>query len=335
MITLTDVAGLLGDKKKVILVHGNADMDAIGSAYAVSRSFPESDVFAPGGVDRVAKMVAEKLSLRILEECNISDYELVVVVDTSSPEQFKPASVDVPEGSIVIDHHLPTGKWEGMNFLCDNSKVSCCELIKDILDENGITITKDVAFALLGGMLTDSGHFQFADPKLLRAFAEVLENAGIAMDEAMDLTRSSMTMSERIAVMKTVERSKYDRVGDMIVATAIGSSFEASACRALMSAGADVVFVCSQRNDEFRLSARSSQELVRRGIHLGNILGTLSKETDTDGGGHGGAAGLSGIGDAEAMLHMCMMETMNEFRRIKADMASKADVDPDPEKEED
>ena len=76
----------------------------------------------------------------------------------------------------------------------------------------------------------------------------------------------------------------------------------------------------SQRDEEFRVSARATQEMVRRGIKLDAIMGQLSKETFTDGGGHGGAAGMTGIGDAEAMIHMCMMKTMDEFRKIKAAM---------------
>lgn len=308
---------LLRGRRKVILVHGNADMDAIGSAYALSKGFPPADIFAPGGADRVSKMVAEKLSIEILEECDISQYELVVAVDTSSPEQYGDAGIEVPEDCVVIDHHAPTGKWDSFRMLCDSSKVSCCEIVKDILEAGGAEIDRSSALALMGGMLTDSGHFQYANTQLMNAFAELMEKHDIAMDEAMSLTRADMTMSERIAVMKTVERSKFDRVGDMIVATAIGSSFEASACRSLMFCGADVAFVCSQRDESFRLSARATQEMVRRGLHLGEILGDLSKETETDGGGHGGAAGLSGVGDADAILHICMVKTMDAFRSIK------------------
>lgn len=317
---LHSIAEELKGKKKAVLMHGNADLDALGSAYAVSHCFPPADIIAPGGMDRLAKIISDKLGITVLETYESTDYDLTVVVDTSSPEQFKPGSVRIPEKSLVIDHHMPTEKWQNMQFYCDDSKVSCCELVKDMLDNANIEIPRNVSVALLGGMLTDSGHFQFADPKALRAFADLLERSNIPMDEIMNMTRLGMTMSERIAVMKTVERSKFDRIGDMIVAISVGNSFEASACRAIMSAGADVVFVCSQREEEFRLSARASQEMVRRGIHLGNILGELSNETDTDGGGHGGAAGLSGVGDAEAMLHMCMMRTMDEFRRIKAEM---------------
>ena len=314
---LEDIGASLKGKDKVILVHGNADADAAGSAYALAECFPPAVIYAPGGVDRVAKMVMDKLGANILSECDLSDHELVVVVDTSSPEQFKPGSVVVPEGSVIIDHHMPTEKWTGMRFFCDDSKVACCELIYEIIRASGLSLTRDTGMALLCGMLTDSGHFSFANTQMLRTFAEVMDVTGIGMDEALDFPRSETSMSERVAVMKGMERSKFERVGDMIVATSYGGSFEASVCKALLNAGADVVFVGSQRDDMFRLSARADQEMVRRGIHLGEIMKDIGRETVTDGGGHGGAAGLSGIGDVEAMLHICMHRTMNEFRKIK------------------
>ena len=314
---LEEVGVSLKGKNKVILVHGNADTDAVGSAYAIAECFPPAVIYAPGGVDRVGKMVMDKLNVTILDQCDISEYELVVVVDTSSPEQFKPGSAVIPKNSVIIDHHTPTDKWNDMIFICDESKVSCCELVYDIICASNISINRNVGMALLCGMLTDSGHFSYSDTKLLRTFAEIMDITGIGMDEAMDFPRAEASMSERVAVMKGMERSKFERIGDMIVATSYGGSFEASVCKALLNAGADVVFVGSQRDDMFRLSARADQEMVRRGIHLGEIMKDIGRETVTDGGGHGGAAGLSGIGDAEAMLHICMQRTMNEFRNMK------------------
>jgi len=316
-----ETAEMLRTKNKVILVHGNADMDAIGSAFAISVCFPDGDIFAPGGVDRVANLVAEKLNIRICEECDLSKYDLIVVVDTSSPEQLKPSVQEIPAGSVVIDHHKPTGKWEGMHFLCDDTRVSCCEIIKDIIESEGIDIPKDAAMALLGGMLTDSGHFQYAKPEMMMSFADLLQKSDIHMDEVFNLTKSQMNMSERIAVMKAIGRAKFDYIGDMIVATSYGGSFEATSCRTIMMSGADVAFVGSQRDEEFRISARATQDAVRRGIHLGNIVSGISGETDTDGGGHGGAAGISGIGDVEAMLHICTQRTMDEFRKIKRSLS--------------
>lgn len=313
---LSRIAKALEQGRKAIVVHGNADMDALGSAYAISKGFPEADIVAPNGLDRVSRMVADKMSVPVLETSDLSGYDRVVVVDTSSPEQLE-ADIRIPRDSVVIDHHRPTGKWEVDLFYCDDSRTSCCEIVKEIMDFAGRRIDRDVALMLMGGMLTDSGHFQYARPALMRCFSDLMERCSIDMDEAMGLVQAPVSMSERIAMMKAIERTRFDRVGEMIVAISFGGSFEASSCRAIMAAGADVVFVGSQRDEMFRLSGRATQEAVRKGVHLGEIMAGIGQETSTDGGGHGGAAGLTGIGDTEAMLNICMSRTMDVFREIK------------------
>lgn len=312
------VADRLENCSKVILVHGNADMDAIGSAYALSVAFGDAIIYAPNGIDRVAKMVTDKMGIVIHDTADISQFDRVVVVDTSSPEQLiGNMEQTFPDDIIVIDHHVPSGKWDESQLLCDTTKIACTQIVLRVIRASGRPISKTIGLALIGGMITDGGHFQFATSELLRDFADVMDEADIDMDEAFALTKSDIGMSERVAMMKCVERSRFERVGDMIVAVSIGGSFEASGCRALLMSGADVAFVASQREDSFRLSARTSQDIVRRGLHLGEILKGLGMETCTEGGGHGGAAGMSGIGDAEAMLHICMKRTMDAFREIK------------------
>ena len=315
-----EAAEILKKGRKLIFVHGNADLDAVGSAYVLSRCFGNCDIFAPCGIERVAKMVIDKMGIPIIEEADLSDYDQIVAVDTSSPEQLAPAEIPLVPETFVIDHHSPTGKWEGVTLLCDDTMVACAEIVLQIVRAAGFKLDRECGLALLGAMLTDGGHFQFATPRLFRDFADVMDEAGVYIDEALELVKAPMIMSERVASMKCVGRSKFDRVGDMIVATAISGSFEASGCRALLASGADVVFVASQREDTFRISARTTQEMIRRGIHLGDTLKTLGVETGTDGGGHAGASGISGVGDAEAMLHLCMQKTMDDFRRIKKNM---------------
>ena len=324
--TLKDIADRLKDKKKVILVHGNADMDAVSSAYVLSKCFPTADICALNGIDRVSKMVSEKIGFDVIETFDEKDYDLIVTVDTSSPDQLVQDTALPKEKTFVIDHHQRNGKWDDYDSYIDDSKVACVEIILDLIRDNDIEITRDMGIMLLGGMLTDSGHFQFADTKLLDDFSYVMKKTGIEMDEAMSLTKSIPSMSERVSVMKCIERSKFDRVGDMIVATSYGGSFEAAGCRALLLAGADVVFVASQREENFRLSARATQEMVRRGYNLGEIMKDIGSETVTDGGGHDGAAGLSGVGDIEAMLHICMQRTMEEFRKIKKSREPLTDI---------
>ncbi len=306
---------LSSDRTKAVLVHGNADMDAIGSAYAIARCFPNCAIFAPDGVDRVARMVATKMETTVREGAG-EGFEMRVVVDTSSPEQLGEGF----EGAdVVIDHHMPTGRWDGVPlFLCDPNRTSCCEIVKEVLDAAGIDIPRDAALMLLGGMLTDSGHFQFAKPAMMRTFADLMESAGIDMDEAMLLVQAEASISERIAMLKAVGRVRFERVGQMIVATSSAGSFEASSCRALLSCGADIAFVGSQRENAFRISGRATQDAVRKGVHLDEIVAKVGGETDSDGGGHGGAAGINGVGDVEAMLMICMENTMDVMRSIKA-----------------
>ena len=313
------VSYLEGPGRMLVIVLGNADMDALGSAYARSRAFPECDIFAPNSLDRVSRMVADKMGVDVLEECDPATYEKVVVVDTSSPEQLE-TDTAIPAGVTVIDHHKPTGRWDGLAgiFYCDDSRTSCCEIVKDIIDLAGIGIGRDSALMLLGGMLTDSGHFQFAKPAMMRTFADLMESAGIDMDEAMLLVQAEASISERIAMLKAVGRVRFERVGQMIVATSSAGSFEASSCRALLSCGADIAFVGSQRENAFRISGRATQDAVRKGVHLDEIVAKVGGETDSDGGGHGGAAGINGTGDVEAMLMICMENTMDAMRAIKA-----------------
>lgn len=310
-------AELLKGKKKLIAVHGNADTDAVGTAYALSLCFPPADIYAPNGIDRVCRIFMENLGIEVLEEYNPENYDLVVVVDTSSPEQLLPGIEKVPEGSVVIDHHKHTGKWTGVHILCDPTIVSCAQVALSVIREGGAELSKEAGLALLGGMLTDGGRFNYSDSRMLRDFAWIMENVGAEMDEAMSLLNEEPSTSERVSVLKCVARSKFERIGDMMVAVSIASMYESSCCRALLNSGADVSFVASQRDDTFRISSRATQKIIREGIDLGDVMGRLGKETGCDGGGHSGAAGASGKGDAEAMLHICQQMVLDKFREIR------------------
>jgi hypothetical protein len=76
--------------------------------------------------------------------------------------------------------------------------------------------------------------------------------------------------------------------------------------------------VGSQRGEEFRISGRANQTLVGAGLHLGNLFSEIGSENGCEGGGHDGAAGLSGMGDVEAFLHICSRfakSTISELAR--------------------
>jgi len=312
-----DVVPRLRSGRKLVLIHGNADLDAFGSAFALRSSFDSVDICAPEGLDRIAKVVAKKFSFEPLTTADLTAYDAVIVVDTSSPEQLGAMNCPSPDW-IVIDHHARNDKWAGCTYICDDTRRSCAEMIFHLLLESGVQISRDAGLALLSGMLTDSGHFRYATSKLMADFASLMETVGIDVDEVFDLTDLEPDVSERIAMLKGGQRLRFERVGQHIVAISLGSSFESSVCKGLLSLGADIAFVVSQRDEMFRLSARCRQDMVRSGLHLGKLLEDVCKDVSSEGGGHPGAAGMTGIGDAEAIANLCMGRTMDFLRTLAA-----------------
>ena len=193
------VQALQGPGRKVVLLHGNADPDALGSAFAIQQAFGEVTIAAPGGMDRVSKVVASKLSIEVMENVDLSEFDLVAAVDSSSAEQL---GVDGSLVSVVIDHHAPTGQWTGPLHFIDESRRSCAEIVLDLLHAADHVPDRRTGLALAAGMLTDSGHFRFANAALLDSMASVLREARIGMDEVMDLTEMESDVSERVSQLK-------------------------------------------------------------------------------------------------------------------------------------
>ena len=299
----------------LVLVHGNADPDALASALGVQRSFPDVFIGTPGGLDRVSKLLAKNLGIETFEDVAKVHAARILILDTSGPEQLN-GEFDLTN-AIVVDHHTRNPKWDGARmYHSDESKASCSEIVYELLKAAGKSPPREVSLALMFGILTDTGYFKFARPNTLVTFSELMALHDIHMDEAMNLADTETDISERISQLKGAQRLKYWKVGEFIVAASQGSAFEASVCKALLSLGADIAFVGSQRGDDFRVSARATQAMVRRGIHLGKLLGGIGAETTNGGGGHPGAAGLTGVGDVEAILNIAAESAMKLLKNM-------------------
>ena len=311
---LSSIAKELDKGGITVLLHGNADPDALASGYAIKRCFPNVTIWAPGGTDRMAKVMTDSLSIDV-EENDITPEGRLLILDTSGPEQL-PEGLDFSD-AIVIDHHTRTEKWEPTKlYYCDENKSSCSEIIFELLECAGKSVDRDVALALMAGILTDTGTFKFAKPAALATFSRLMELHGMQVDEAVRLVYINPDVSEKISQLRGAQRLKYAKIGDYIVASSQGSAFEASVCKSLLSLGADIVFVGSQRGDNFRISARATQEMVRKGVHLGKLLGGVGSETSNGGGGHPGAAGITGVGDVEAILNIAVDNATRHLRRL-------------------
>jgi len=303
------------DGATLILLHGNADPDALASGFAVQQSFPNVTIGTPGGLDRISKLLSAALGIETVEDVSNVARTRTLVLDTSGPEQIN-TEVDLTN-AIIVDHHMRNDKWSKAKlYYCDDTKSSCSEIVIELLRAADRKMARGVALCLMYGILTDTGYFKFAKPGALVTFAELMRDHNVQMDEAMGLVGVDIDVSERISQLKGAQRLKYWKIGDYVVAVSQGSAFEASVCKALLGLGADVAFVGSQRGEQFRISARASQALVRKGLHLGKLLGSVGSETTNGGGGHPGAAGITGVGDVEAILNICAENALKILRGL-------------------
>ena len=277
------------------LCHRNADPDAIGSAFALSRAFGGT-VAAVDDLSRTGEATARIIGAEVLINPTSDAYDLIVVVDTSVRLQLGEIRL---EKYALVDHHLDEGMLDGAEFYIQKPAKSTAEIVWTILKENGKAnmLSREMALGLLVGMISDTGRFKRATPESFRVAAELLDAGGLDYEEALQVLSIPQDLSQRIAVLKAASRSKIERQGDWLVASTEINSFEGSAAMSLVDLGADVAFAAGRHGDRVRISARSSRAAVRTGLNLNELLGEVGKAHEGDGGGHKAAAALEARGE--------------------------------------
>lgn len=294
---------------KLVLMHKNADPDAIGSAAALSRAFG-GDVGAVESVSLVGRRVAGILGLSILIDPDPQRYDRVFIVDTSSPTQLGPLA-PLLRGPVLIDHH-EYFEWPGARIVhVEKDCTSCCEVVHRVLGRLGVVPDATAATGLLLGLVADSARFRYATPATLRAAAELVELSGRGIEsvlEALEPDEPRGGPARCLAHLKAAARVVVHDVAGWIVATSSVASFEASAAKALIVLGADVALVVADRGkDGIRLSGRADRRPVEAGLNLGRLMNGLARKLgEGGGGGHAGAAGYNGRADPEKVTGLAI-----------------------------
>lgn len=251
----------------------------------------------------------------VLIDGDAGDFDYFVVVDTASRSllgMYSSLRIDV-----VVDHHSPTDDFPEAVRLIDESMTSCVELVLKLGFQ---PLDRNYALIALAGILYDTGHFRHATPNSLHTFADLMERFGIEMYEVYPIiAEESMDYGKRTAILKAMQRVRFKAAGRYVVAGSRVSSYEGVVARQLITAGAHVAFVASQKGERVRLSGRIVGELVSKGLHLGAILKELAEEFGCEAGGHDGAAGLTCVGDAEAILNAAIDKTVALLEKLGKD----------------
>lgn len=302
----------------VLFCHRNADLDSFGSAFSfgelLKRINPglQISIVAPGGLSRLSKRLAETLHIEITDSPPLSAVDMVVLLDVNTVMQLgdwgeRIRSLEVP--ILIIDHHAPhpeTQKLTAYSFL-DETAASTAEIVYRFWIETGFDITDREALALFLGIAYDTRHFAIANSETFQTIVDLIDH-GIDVKEALQMITIPLELPERLARLKAAGRAKIHRICSWVVAVSETSTFQASACRALLKLGADVAVVGGVKNEELRISLRSTSDFFRKtGLHLGrDVAVPLGIAIDGAGGGHEMAAGANGRGDPVASLEISL-----------------------------
>lgn len=290
-------------KKILILCHQNADPDALCSAYAIknliANLFPEIEsLIGADNLNKISNSIMKDLQIPLAKDINLELFDAFIAVDTNNIEQLGcHRSVSILSKPIMfIDHHTPHIYTTQISqyVIIDETSSSTAEIVYKLFKEAGIKPSYDTAMALLFGITYDSKHFLLANASTFKAATDLID-AGADYPAVVERLRIQMPRSERIARLKAIKRVRIRDVRNWLIAVSNVSAYEASACRALVEAGADIAIVGAKRKNEIRISARATQNIHKKtGINLGKLMEELGIVVKGVGGGHSTAAGFNG-----------------------------------------
>lgn len=104
--------------------------------------------------------------------------EVMVTFDAGSADRL--GELEKPAANagtlVVIDHHVTNTGFGHVNLI-DPEAAATAEIVVDLLDRLAWDIDEEIASALLTGLVTDTGRFQYSNttPRTLRAAARMVE----------------------------------------------------------------------------------------------------------------------------------------------------------------
>ncbi|VEU80057.1 DHH family phosphoesterase [Haploplasma axanthum] len=155
----------------VIHRHTRPDMDAIGSQvglyYLIKENYPNKSLYIVGDTNDMLYNV----TMDIIGDDVFKD-SLSIIIDTAVSELVSDDRYKLAKEVVIIDHHRNDSNIENSLFYQKSDFTSACEILSDLAKELDWVVTSTAATYIYGGMVTDTGRFQFiSNENASRVFA--------------------------------------------------------------------------------------------------------------------------------------------------------------------
>jgi len=313
----------VGKKKLGIVIHDNPDPDAIASGlalrYMAAHVGVDAEVLYRGEIghqENRALVNLLNIPLRQTEELNLDEFDKMALVDVAIPGVNNALPEDA-EVEIVIDHHpVETEKGIAQYWDVRPNMGATATIMTGYLQDLNISISKELATALLYGIRTDTREFRRGvDPADLNAAAflyplvdhDILEQIGAPSMSAETLD----ILGEAIKNRRIKGSYLISNVGSVRDRDAIPQAAD----YLLGLEGITTAIVFGLGEDKIYISGRSKD--IR--LNIGGIMDKAFGEIGSAG-GHttAGAAQIplgmfSGVKDRQTLMRLAEESVMKRF----------------------
>lgn len=275
----------------VIARHTGADIDALGSQFAmqeiIKETFPEKKVYAIGAYSSKFKFVGQ---LDREEDLKLEN-PLLIVLDTPKTSRIDTLDLSKYSFKIKIDHHPLEEKFGDIELVNDKSS-SACEVVIDLCNNTKLKMNKIAAERLFMGIVSDTNRFMYPSTsyETMNKAAKLIEEFGVNPPELYEkmYLRDLVELRFEGYVLQNLKVTK-NKVAYIKITDEIQKEFNVDA-----ATPSNMIGSLSYINDFIvwvTFSEDKKQNLVRVSIRSrGPFINTIAMQYN--GGGHKLASGV-------------------------------------------
>jgi bifunctional oligoribonuclease and PAP phosphatase NrnA len=205
----------------LLFAHSRPDGDTIGSVLAL-KNYAESlgkkvDIVCYDPFPDYLQSLF-KAEFSFPDSLDLTKYNLIIAAD-SVERGFQKIRSRIKEKQVIalLDHHPDITITGDINII-EPKYSSVCEIVYDFFEASKVVITREIATALLLGILSDTGMFQHSNttPRVMN-IASVLMKAGAPISKIVQTSFTNKNISTLKLWGKAFEKAKINPENGMIV----------------------------------------------------------------------------------------------------------------------
>jgi phosphoesterase RecJ-like protein len=302
----------------IVTTHENPDGDALGSLLAMTFALRElgkdADMYLFGEVPIPNEYEFMDFAGIMRGPNPDSSGQVVVALDCANERRLGPETALLEKAQLVvdIDHHHDNSRFGKVNLIVGHAS-STGEILADVFQELGVSLTPAIAEALYIAVVTDTGRFQYANTtaKALRLAAELVE-AGADVHRVFQGVYENVAFAKLKLVARALENAEVFEGGRVVVSHLEREDFEAAGAEEPYSEGI-IDYLRAVEGTE--LAALIREPPTANGPTHRISLRTTEADLDVSaiarksgGGGHRQAAGFSSEASIEEITEFIRRE---------------------------